>query len=169
MSDDVVQPVCLDATVLSNFASSAATDQLVTILERPVTVSAVQTELERDRSQGYDVLEDALDHLGGEIEVVDVRTTDSETVTGVRERLDAGEAASLRCAIDRDGTLATDDLAARRLASVQGVPVTGSVGILVLGIRRDVIEIERANEWLTTWREVRGYFSPVDRIEEALE
>lgn len=65
---------------------------------------------------------------------------------GLREALDAGEAASLAAAIERGGTLATDDLAARRLATDHGVPVTGSVGWLVLGVERDAGGTATANE-----------------------
>ena len=89
MSDEIVQPVCLDATVLSNFASSETVDQLIAILDRPVTVPAVEAELERGRSEGYDFLEDALDSLGGEIELVDTRERADATTSDVRDRLDA--------------------------------------------------------------------------------
>lgn len=65
--------------------------------------------------------------------------------------------------------LATDDLAARDAAGEQGVPVTGSVGLLVLGIDRDALDVATADEWLSTWRSERGYYAPVDRFEEVLE
>ena len=86
----------------------------------------------------------------------------------LRHRLDAGEADSLRGALECGGTLATDDLAARRLASEYDVPVTGSIGLLVLGIERDLLDTGTANDWLTTWRDERGYYAPAETIEDAL-
>ena len=72
-------------------------------------------------------------------------------------------------AIERRGTLATDDLAACRVASEQDVATIGSIGILVRGITRDILAPEAANNQLATWRDERGYYSPVDRIEDAIE
>ena len=86
----------------------------------------------------------------------------------LRARLDPGEAESLVGAIAHDGMLATDDLAARRLAADIDVPVTGSVGLLVLGLRRNALDVETANAWLETWRNERGYYAPVERIEDVL-
>lgn len=169
MSEDDVQPVILDATVLSNFASSGTVNQLVVIIDRPVTVPAVREKLTRGRGREHEFLEDALEHLEDDIDVVEVQSSGDGTASEIQDRLDAGEADALISAINEEGILATDDLAARRLASSHGISVTGSVGILVLGIRRDVIDVHSANEWLTTWKETRGYFSPVDRVEEILE
>ena len=169
MSEDVVQPVVLDATVLSNFASSGTVDQIVTILKRPVAVAAVRRELKRGYEQEYEFLGDALDHLGDSITVLESSDRDDDTASKIRERLDAGEADSLLGAIEHGGTLATDDLAARRLATEHDVPVTGSIGLLVVGVRRDVVGVETANEWLSDWREKRGYYAPVDQIEDILD
>lgn len=78
----------------------------------------------------------------------------------LRAKLDPGEADSLRCTIAHDGTLATDDLAARRLAGNHDGPVTGSVGLLVVGIERGLIDVTTADERLDTWRDERGYYAP---------
>jgi predicted nucleic acid-binding protein len=96
--------------------------------------------------------------FGDELRVSDVspETEDEQ----FRERLDAGEAEALRGALEHHGTLTTDDLAARRLADERDVPVTGSIGILVLGIELGHIGSETADEWLDTWREARIYCAP---------
>ena len=61
-----------------------------------------------------------------------------------------------------------DDLAARETATERGVPVTGSVGLLVVGIRRGEIDTGTANGWLDDWRAMRGYYALVERIKEIL-
>ena len=63
MSEPVSRPVVLDATVLSNYASTDAVSWLTTTLDDPQTVPAVRTELEQGRAVGYAYLEPALDVL----------------------------------------------------------------------------------------------------------
>lgn len=162
-------PVFLDTTVLSNFASSGSIDWLVGLLDQPAAVPTVRDEIERGREHGHRFLDDAIDALGEGIPLLEMN---GDTVPpeshGIRRRLDAGEADSLIRTLEHGGTLATDDLAARRLASEYDVPVTGSIGLLVLGIERGVLETETGNEWLATWRDERGYYAPVETVEDAL-
>lgn len=164
MSRRYLQPVFLDATVLSNFASSGAVGFLETVLDSPVVVPAVRDEIERGRNLGHEYLATAVDAFDDGLPVGDRPAEDG----GVRERLDAGEAAALRGALEHDGTLASDDLAARRLADDLSVPVTGSIGLLVLGIERGHIDRETADAWLDVWRTERGYFAPVESVSEIL-
>lgn len=168
MDDDAVRPIVLDATVLSNFASSSTVEQLARILDHPATVPAVRDELKRGRDLHYRFLDEALAHVGDDIPLLSISDETIDLRSTVRERLDPGEAESLLAAIEHDGTLATDDLAARRLAAEYDVPVTGSVGVLVSGVRNGIISVGTANEWLTTWRERRGYYAPIERLEEVL-
>lgn len=161
------QPTFLDATVVSNFASTDAIEFLVEVLESPVIVPAVRDEIEEGRRVGHDYLASAIEAFDDGLRV---SNTPPETgAVRVRDRLDAGEAEALRGAFEHDGTLATDDLAARRLADDHDVPVTGSIGLLVLGIERGRIDGETADEWLQTWRDTRGYYAPVESIEEIID
>ena len=169
MSGALSQPVVLDTTVLSNFASTGTVDRLVDIIERPVTVPAVRTELEEGAMQEYEFLDAALAHLGDGIAVLGTEALSNIETAEIRERLDRGEAESLLGGIEREGTLATDDRAARTVAAEQGVPATGSVGLLVLGIQCGVVDADTANRWLDDWRAKRGYYAPVERIEDILE
>jgi hypothetical protein len=49
------------------------------------------------------------------------------------------------------------------------MPVTGSIGLLVLGIKREHIDSETADEWIDIWRTERGYYAPVESITELLD
>lgn len=168
MADGSNQPVILDTTVLSNFASTQSTDHLVEILAQPMIVLAVKAELEEGRDRGYAFLDDIHAHIGGSIELLSETNRPHASTLPMLDHLDAGEADSLAIAVEYDGILATDDFAARRLAAEYNVPVTGSIGILVSGIRRGIIDADTANQWLTIWREQRGYYAPVDRIRRCL-
>lgn len=172
MAGSLAQPVVLDTTVLSNFASSGSIDWLIELLERPAATPAVRDELERGRSHGHTFLDTAIDPLGDKLSLLDVDGEDEgvlEENSAIRDELDPGEAESLLVAIRHGGTLATDDLAARRLASDHGVGVTGSVGLLVLGIEQDALDVTIADQWLETWRTKRGYYAPVESIEDIID
>lgn len=167
MTGQYPQPVVLDTTVLSNFASTDSIPNLTAILESPVVVSAVRDKLERGFESGHDYLDTTLAALDDELAVRSI-SSDGD-YRALRGRLDPGEAASLLGAIEYSGTLATDDLAARGVADQRDVPITGSIGLLVLGVERDHIGRDTADEWLDTWRERRGYYAPVESVTEILE
>jgi predicted nucleic acid-binding protein len=167
MPDRYPQPVFLDATVVSNFASTSSVDFLVHLLEAPIVVPAVRDEIERGVEHGHEYLTSAVEAFDNGLAVSDV-PPEIERVS-LHERLDPGEREALRGAVERDGTIATDDLAARRLATEMDVPVTGSIGLLVLGIKREHIDCETADGWLEVWRDERGYYAPVESVTGLLD
>lgn len=167
MADRYRDPVFLDTTVLSNFASTDSIGFLVALLDSPAVAPAVRDEINQGRDVEHDYLDAAADALGERIPVVDV--SPGAESGDIHDRLDAGEAESLLGAIEHDGTLATDDLAARRLADERSVPVTGSIGLLVVGVERGHADRETADSWLETWRDERGYYAPVDSVGDVLD
>lgn len=167
MPEGYPQPLFLDATVLSNFASTDAIEFLTEVLEAPIVVPAVRDEIEQGQQFGHDYLANAVEAFDNGLRVND-RPPETGTVQ-FRDRLDAGEAEALRAAVEHNGTLATDDLAARDLADDHDVPVTGSIGLLVFGVEGGSIDRKTADEWLATWREVRGYYAPVESVEEIID
>ncbi|WP_254839432.1 hypothetical protein [Natronomonas marina] len=167
MPDGYPQPVFLDATVISNFASANSVDFLVHLLEAPFVVPAVRDEIERGVDFGHEYLSEAVEAFDDTLPVGDV-PPEAEGVK-LRDRLNPGETETLRGAVERDGTIATDDLAARRLAAELNVSVTGSIGLLVLGIERERIDSETADEWVDVWQNERGYYAPVESVTELLD
>lgn len=146
MPGGLPQPVVLDATVPSNFASTDAIDYLVEVLESPAVTPAVRDELEDGWRSGHGFLGVAVEEIGEGLTVLEPSDEHPE----LRDRLDAGEAASIAGAVERGGSVATDDLAARRVADELGLTVTGSVGLLVLGIERGQLDVATADDWLET-------------------
>lgn len=160
-------PTVLDATVLSNFASTNSVGYLTDILESPVVVPTVRDEIIDGYRHGYDYLETAADAFDDSLPIIDVdRNAESSEI---RNRLDAGEAESLIATLQYDGTLATDDLAARRIADDRNRPVVGSIGLLVLGVERERLDRETADSWLDTWRDKRGYYAPVESVADVFD
>lgn len=169
MTGEYPDPVVLDTTVVSNFASTDSISFLATVLESPVVVPAVGDELERGLDAGHDYLATAVDALDDELPVLSFSSEDESDFRDLRDRLDHGEAASLLGAIEHRGTLATDDLAARKMADQQDIPVTGSIGLLVFGIESAYLDRDTADEWLAMWRKRRGYYAPVESVTEILD
>lgn len=167
MSDGYPKPIFLDATVISNYASMNSIEFLVDILEAPVVAPAVRDEIEQGVDFGHEYLTSAVEVFDEGLVVSDVPPKIGRM--NLRKRLDPGETEALRGAVERDGTLATDDLAARRLATELDVPVTGSVGLLVLGIKREHIDSETADKWIDIWRTERGYYAPVESVTELVD
>jgi len=167
MPDRYPQPVFLDATVISNYASTNSIEFLVHVLEAPFVAPTVRDEIEQGADFGHEYLTSAVEAFDEGLPVSDAPPETSGVKVG--DRLDPGETEALRGAVERDGTLATDDLAARRLASELDVPVTGSIGLRVLGIKREHIDSETADEWIDIWQTERGYYAPVESVSELLD
>jgi predicted nucleic acid-binding protein len=170
MSESFSRPVVLDATVLSNYASTNSVSWLTTTLDDLQTVPAVRTEMEQGREVGYAYLEHAIDVLeSGRIGITETAPEQlQQDYPEVQTRLDPGEAEALVAAHTAGGTLVTDDRAARTLAADYGVTLTGSIGLLVRGVVLGELTVETADEWLTTWIEERNYYAPVDSVTAAL-
>ena len=166
MPDGYPQPGFLDVTVISNFASTSSVEFLVHLLEAPIVVPAVRDEIERGVKHGHEYLTSAVEAFDNGLAVSDVPPETRRM--SLHERLDPGETEALRGAVERNGTIATDDLVARRLSTELDMPVTGSIGLLVLGIKRERIDSETADEWLEVWRDERGYYAPVESVTELL-
>ena len=63
------------------------------------------------------------------------------------------------------GLLASDDADARAAAGRLGLPVTGTLGILALAVRRELLTLAQANAVLADLV-AAGYRSPTERLDE---
>ena len=77
--------------------------------------------------------------------------------------LGAGEASCIAIAARRGHVFACDDRAARKEATLCGVRLTGTVGILIKAVRVGEVDLQEANAILR--RMVRsGFYAPVGKI-----
>lgn len=160
-SERLRSPAVLDTTVLSNFAYTDDLDLLNEVPARLVTVAAVREELRAGVEDGYEFLAPA-------IEAIERVPPDSDPDTALRNALDRGEAHTLSAAIELDGTIGTDDSVARELAAERGLPVTGSIGLLVQLIVDGQLGIDEADGVLGRWIDEAGYHAPIERMGDAL-
>jgi len=123
-----------DTTVLSNFAAVGR----VGLLEQryrgiAYTTVEVEDELRRGMKASYAYLQPILQGVEGAddawIRILVPQSAEEHRLrASFDDLLDAGEASCLALAISRNLTLATDDLAACRLAQEHNGPVTGTLG-----------------------------------------
>lgn len=154
----------LNTTVLSNFA---AVDQvsLLAALVGICAVPAVHEEIEAG-VETHPHLRPALNALGESIPVASISDQVATRESEVRRALDPGEAQAFALAETQDGRLLTDDGDARAFAREHGVPVVGSVGVLLAAIDDGRITEPTAQEWLSTWIDEHGYRVPYRQISE---
>lgn len=155
-----------NTTVLSNFASVDQLDILRLLYTNIVITVEVYEEIQAGLEQGYDFYagieqiiypfsEDGwiyLTSMGSVDELRMFRTLPS--------RLHYGEASCIAVAHHRNWLFLTDDRSARNHARQLGIPVSGTVGCLVLTVERGLCELEQANVWLEQMIQ-HGYYAPI--------
>ena len=151
-------PSVLNTTVLSNFAHIDEVG-VVADIDGVCAVPVVREEL-RDGVDAHPYLQAAVDSLDDSIPVATISETVANRQAVVSEHLDAGEAQAFALADAHDGRLVTDNGDARAFAKEQGVPVVGSVGVLLAAIDAGRIDEPTADEWLSTWIDEIGYYVP---------
>ena len=61
----------------------------------------------------------------------------------------------------------TDDLDAKKLAQRRGIPVSGTIGVLVEAVRTGILSVDERNVMLSNMI-AKGYFYPFERLNELL-
>jgi len=149
-------PVLLDNTVLTNFALIGRPD-LVLRLWRSATCTTPATQAEYQAGVAAGLVPAA---AWADLPVVALTEAEAGFADTLPPRLGAGERTCLAVALYRQGLFASDDQDARNAARRCGVPVTGTVGILVLCVRQGYLPRDEADALLREMIAV-GYRSPV--------
>lgn len=154
----------LDTTILSNFAHAQRPDLVqFTLKETAATTGAVMAELRRGEALGLVM------HVDWTwLTVLELTQSEEALAVQWQETLDAGEAACLAVAITRGGRLLSDDLAARRLAQARGVPISGTIGVLLHLVAGGRLTVATADSLLEVMRQ-HGYRAPVLSLHAYLE
>jgi predicted nucleic acid-binding protein len=155
------EPVILDNTVLTNFALVGRAD-LVTHLW-PATACTTPPVLDEFRSGAVSGLVPA--DAWADLNVITLTEEETDLAASFSTRLGSGERSCLAAAVCRHGLLATDDLDARRIAQQQNVSLTGTIGILILCVRRGYLSREEADRLLAEMIAL-GCYSPFDNLDQ---
>ena len=161
MSTDEPLLNVVDTTVLSNYARIRRPE----LLRLALGSSAVMTEAVRQ--------ELSVGEARGSVPRCDWSWMPTTVLTEPEQSLarqlgayvDLGEATCLAVAINRAGTLVTDDRGARRQAKERHVSLSGSVGVLKRLVDSEQLEVRQAEEYLAAMI-AEGYRSPIQRFSE---
>ncbi|MBI4768939.1 MAG: DUF3368 domain-containing protein [Chloroflexi bacterium] len=158
-----MQLALLDCTVLSNFAHVRRPDLLRLALGSSAsTTPEVMAELRRGQELG------AVPSLDWRwLAILRPAEDEQKVAEALRRQVDPGEAECIAVAQARSGTLLSDDAAARRLARGRGLPVSGTIGVLLALVSESHISMKEGDQLLAIMV-ARGYRSPVASLGELL-
>ena len=125
--------VLIDNTVLSNFAKVNRLDLLKRAFEKLYVTEQVLEEFKLGIERGV------LPNISLDFEVLKLEGEEIELYNSLRAKLGKGEASCLAIAKSRNMKFLTDDSDARKAANILGVPVSGTIGVLVRCIERNII------------------------------
>jgi len=160
----VKQGVIVDNTVLSNFALIGREDILNKVLKNNFFVTEdVLEELKRGENRGVLPKRD-----WRWIKILRIESSQEDFLFRLFAAfLGKGESSCLSIAISRNLKVLTDDLDARKLAQRRGIPVSGTIGVLVEAVRTGILSVDEGNVMLSNMI-AKGYFSPFERLNELL-
>jgi predicted nucleic acid-binding protein len=160
----VTGPVLLDNTVLSNLASVNRPDLATRLWGDDASTTA---EALAEYAMGV-IARSLPADAWAELPIASLAPEELTVSARLPRPLGPGERSCLAVAIHRRGSLATDDLDARRAAERHGVQVIGTVGILLLLTRRGDLAGDEANGLLAEMI-AAGYRSPVPSLDPLLD
>ncbi len=153
--------VLLDNTVLTNFALVNRPDLVLDLwgadsAATPAVMTEYQAGITR-RGLPADIWDSLVQLTPNPVE--------KDFAERLSPKLGSGERACLAIAVHRKGMLACDDAEARREAQRFGLPITGSIGILVLNVRQGRLTRSEADALLEEMIAL-GYRSPVPTLDD---
>ncbi len=151
--------VLVDNTVLSNFAKVNRLDLLRKAFEKIYVTEQVLEEFKLGVKRGV------LPNVSLDFEVLKLREDEIELYNSLRVKLGKGEASCLAIAKNRNMKFLTDDSDARRVANILGVPVSGTIGVLVRCVKKNIISKEKGNQILKEMIK-KGFYSPISDLDE---
>lgn len=164
--------VILNTTVLSNFVSVDALHLIKRLFGVIYTTHEVHEEILRGISRGYQYLEDvdremSFDERGWLRVIAICSHTEHQSMNDLLKRLGVGESSCIAIAKSRKMIFLSDDRTARRIAKKNGVLISGTIGILMRCVDKNIISFSEGNVILAEMIR-KGYMSPVNNLEEIL-
>lgn len=165
--------VIANTTVISNFAEVDRLDLLQALYGQLHISAKVYDEIRAGLDEGYTFYA-GIDGLiypfvsdGWLYVTTAYGDKELRTLKTIPSQLDKGEASCLAIALQRGWRLLTDDKAARMVAGQLNIPVSGTIGTLVLAVERKACSLKEANDILRQMI-ANGYYSPVLDLEDLM-
>ena len=160
--------IVFDCCVLSNFAQADSLNLIKRIYTDVACVTpAVSSENLRGILGGHEGLTAVRDALreGWLVEIALKTRAELGLFEALSVSLGQGEASSIALAKGRSLLFGCDDKAARREATILGVRLTGTIGILLRAVRDKLLSKREADALLGRMIKA-GFYSPVRSLEE---
>lgn len=155
--------ILLDNTILTNLALVEYTEIVFHLWKAPVyTTQAVMQEYQTAVRLNLLPL-----GIWQQLPIIELNAIEVKFADGLTKRLGIGERSCIAIAHKRNGAFASDDADARVIASRLGIPVTGTLGILVLAIKQEHLSTCNGNNMLRDLIRA-GYRSPIKTLDELL-
>lgn len=154
----------LDTTILSNFAHVQRPELVqIALGAQAVTTPMVIAELNQGEALGL------VPRVNWRwLSILTLTAAEQAQAADYQHVLDAGESECLAVAVLRQGRFLSDDLAARRLGQANGVPISGTIGLLLLLLREKHLAIPEADRLLAMMKQ-QGYRAPVLSLQTYFE
>lgn len=151
----------LDNTVLSNFTVIERADLIQLALGADAaTTQTVWDELQTGINLGRLPTQD-----WSWLPILTILEVEQPLYHLLNRRLNAGEASCLAIAANRGYRVLTDDQDARELAAVRHIPISGTLGLLLLLADLKIISLDTGDNLLTRMIS-SGYHSPITSLQE---
>ena len=152
----------MDTTVLSNFAKTNSIGVLgkilgETALTTPHVVEEFMVGVKRGRYPPVEI----------PLPITELTSEEERLYRLLCAKLVKGEASCIAVAKYRELILLSDDYDARKKARLLGIKVSGTIGLLVLGVKKGILTLEEGNGLLEKMIE-KGFYSPVKSLEEVM-
>ena len=155
--------VLLDNTALTNFALIGRPDLIFDLFgDRCATTTAVFNEYQAGIThRGLPA------HSWDNLTTLALQPTEQTFAEQLPPQLGHGERSCIAIAVHRHSLFICDDAKARREAHRLGIAISGTIGILIMNVRRNVLTIDESNAILTDMI-TEGYRSPVSTLDNLL-
>ena len=155
--------VLLDNTALTNFALVQRPDLVLNLFgDRCATTTAVF-----DEYQAGIINRGLPAHSWDNLPVLTLHSAEQTFAEQLPPQLGRGERSCIAIAVHRHCLFVCDDAKARREAQRLGVAISGTIGILIMNVRRNVLTLDESNAILTNMI-AHGYRSPVSKLDDLL-
>ena len=155
--------VLLDNTVLTNFSIVQRPDLVRHAFTEPIGITPI---IENELLVGVQTKQ-LIPCDWSWVTIISLTEVEQRRFKLLKRELGAGEASCLAVAVERGYKLATDDKEARRWAKRLGIPHTGTLGILVNVVHKNVIALSEGNQLLHQMIQT-GYYSPVTDLADII-
>jgi predicted nucleic acid-binding protein len=164
----------VNSTVISNFSATGQLDLLRVVTERLYLPIEIYDEIIAGQLAGYAFYDGIERHIAplcatGWLELITLTSEELQLISSLPSRLHRGEGACLCIARQRGWGFLTDDFAARQQAVEWGIPISGTLGVLLLAIEDGRITVDEGNALLQCMVQQARYRSPVTDLRVLLQ